>query len=137
MLNYFELNAKETTTGKAVTTFQKDLEISVNHESEELGAIDINSLQLFYLNEKTKQWVPAGVLKYDAKTKKGVTKINHFSHYGEMANPLTAGPGRIMATQVDLQAGSLTFNYPIELPPGPGGFQPKLNLNYNSASVMK
>jgi len=92
-------------------------------------------LQLFYLDDKTKQWLPANALKYDLKTKKATAHISHFSHYGEFATALSAGPGRIMASQVDLQSGAFTFTYPIELPPGPGGFQPKLALNYNSGLV--
>jgi hypothetical protein len=40
-----------------------------------------------------------------------------------------------MATQVNLHSGAATFSYPLELPPGPGGFQPRIELTYNSASV--
>ena len=40
-----------------------------------------------------------------------------------------------MAAQIGLQSGTSTFNYPLELPSGPGGFKPVLELNYNSGSV--
>jgi hypothetical protein len=62
-------------------------------------------------------------------------KVNHFTHFGEYANPLESGPGRIMASNVDLHSGAATYSYPLELPPGPGGFQPSLTLSYNSGSV--
>ena len=52
-----------------------------------------------------------------------------------MANPLVNGPGRVLASQIDLHSGAATFSYPLELPPGPEGFQPQLELTYNSASV--
>jgi hypothetical protein len=135
ILNMFELNAKETATAKVISTFQKNLEITIDHEPEELAAIDKSSLRLFYLDEKTKQWLPADSLKYDPKTKKATANISHFSHYGEFATALSVGPGRIMASEVVPQTGAFTFDYPIELPPGPGGFQPKLALTYNSALV--
>ena len=34
-----------------------------------------------------------------------------------------------------MHSGASTFNYPFELPTGPSGFQPKLELIYNSGSV--
>jgi RHS repeat-associated protein len=37
--------------------------------------------------------------------------------------------------QVSLNAGGLTYTYPLTLPPGPGGFVPDLNLSYSSAAV--
>ena len=45
----------------------------------------------------------------------------------------------VNAAEVNLHSGASMFNYPIELPPGPGGFQPKLSLTYNSgvADEMK
>jgi hypothetical protein len=60
---------------------------------------------------------------------------NHFTKFGEQASPTVAEPGRIMVPQVDLHSGAAMYNYPFELPPGPGGFQPKLELQYNSGSV--
>ncbi|HVB22203.1 MAG TPA: hypothetical protein VNG51_09685, partial [Ktedonobacteraceae bacterium] len=37
--------------------------------------------------------------------------------------------------QVDLNAGGLSYTYPLVIPPGPGGFAPPLNLTYSSGSV--
>jgi hypothetical protein len=37
--------------------------------------------------------------------------------------------------QVGLNSGGLNYSYPLDLPPGPGGFQPDLSLNYASGSV--
>ena len=36
---------------------------------------------------------------------------------------------------MSLHSGASVFSYPLELPPGPGGFKPKLELTYNSGSV--
>jgi RHS repeat-associated protein len=38
-------------------------------------------------------------------------------------------------TSVDLSAGSLTYSYPLEVPPGPGGLTPPLQLGYTSGAV--
>jgi RHS repeat-associated protein len=38
---------------------------------------------------------------------------------------------------VDLSAGSLTMGFPIDLPPGPGGFTPPVTLSYSSAGVSE
>ena len=40
-----------------------------------------------------------------------------------------------MSARVNMHSGASTFNYPFELPTGPSGFQPKLELIYNSGSV--
>jgi RHS repeat-associated protein len=37
--------------------------------------------------------------------------------------------------QVGLNSGGLNDNYPLNIPPGPGGFQPSLALNYSSGAV--
>ena len=36
---------------------------------------------------------------------------------------------------VDLPSGNLTYNYPLDVPPGPGGLTPKLAFTYDSGSV--
>ena len=83
--------------------------------------------------------MPVADSKYDRDTRKLTGTTDHFSYYGEQANPTISGPGRVMAYQVDLHSGAATYSYPIELPPGQGGFTPSLTLNYNSgvADAMK
>ena len=46
-------------------------------------------------------------------------------------------PGIVADFQTDLHSGAATATYPIELPPGPGGFTPNLTLTYNSGSVSE
>ena len=55
MLSHFELNAKETITGKSFSNFDKNLEISFVASDEELAGIETRSLRLYYLDEKKKQ----------------------------------------------------------------------------------
>ncbi len=130
----FELNAKETSSERAVNRFNKELEITINHTPEELSGLDVDSLYLYYLDEKTQQWGPVPS-RFDRETLTLTATVNHFSYFGEQANPLQNGPGRVMAADVNLHSGTATYSYPIELPPGPGGFQPSLTLSYNSGAV--
>ena len=43
--------------------------------------------------------------------------------------------GTPQVSQVDLNSGGLMYTYPLNLPPGPGGFTPSLALRYTSGSV--
>jgi hypothetical protein len=45
--------------------------------------------------------------------------------------------GTPQSTDVGLSSGSLDYNYPISVPPGPGGFAPNLNLSYSSGAVSE
>jgi streptogramin lyase len=111
------------------------LEITIQHSEKDLAGLDVDSLHLYYLDEQTSQWQILPDSHYDKVNKVLTATTTHFTHFGEQANPLVSGPGRVMATQVDLHSGAATFSYPFELPPGPGGFQPKLEMTYNSGSV--
>ncbi|MBI2852415.1 MAG: DUF2341 domain-containing protein, partial [Chloroflexi bacterium] len=131
MLRLFELTAKDLQSGEKITRFDRDIEISVKHDPRELAGLNPDSLRLYYLDEKTRQWLPVSSV-YDRTQNVLTATVNHFTSFGEQADPVLNGPGRVMAADVSLHAGTAIFNYPIELPPGPGGFQPKAELNYNS-----
>jgi hypothetical protein len=135
IIRTFELNAYNLNTKEKVNQFNEDLQITIHNNEEDLAGIDIDSLRLYYLDEDTLEWRPLANNLYDRENNILTATTNHFSYYGEMGNPLINGPGRVMASQVDLSSGAATFTYPIELPPGPGGFQPKLDLSYNSSSL--
>ena len=133
-LSLFSLEATDILTAKNVDVFRDNLEIRIQHDAKDWEVVDPESLHLYYLNEKTQQWeIVSGTFNRD--TNQLVATTNHFSVYGEQGNPNIVGPGRVMASQVNLHAGTATYSYPLELPIGPGGFQPKLELQYNSGSV--
>ncbi len=134
VLRLFELNAQDSQSGTKVSQFNKDIEISIYHSPGELDGLDAGSLRLYYLDENTRQWMPVPS-SYNSQRRVLTATVNHFTNFGEQASPLANGPGRVMATEVNMHSGSAVFSYPIELPPGPGGFQPKVELTYNSGSV--
>ncbi|MFA4835693.1 MAG: RHS repeat-associated core domain-containing protein [Dehalococcoidia bacterium] len=140
LLNVFELNAFASQRGmEKVNKFKKNLQITIQHDESDLAGLDIDSLKLCYLDEQTGQWVPVADSKFDKESGILSATTDHFSFYAEQANPAISGPGMVLASQVDLHSGTASYGYPIELPPGSGGFTPKLELTYNSgvADEMK
>jgi len=134
-VNVVDLTARIEATDTIVNKFDKQLLITIKHTPEELHGLDLDSLKLCYLDEKELIWVPVESSKFDKKTGILTAYLNHFSHYGELANPLISGPGMVMDSQVGLQSGASIYSYSIDTPAGPGGFKPKIELIYNSGSV--
>jgi len=141
MLNVLDLRAyakeegEDEGTRREITQFNKGLTISIQHTPEELRGLDLDTLKLCYLDEDTRKWVPVLGDTYDRETNILTATIDHFSRVGENIDPIITGPGRVMAFQTDLHSGAAVYSYPIEVPPGSGGFQPSIQLVYNSASV--
>ncbi|HEY7419025.1 MAG TPA: hypothetical protein VH593_27840, partial [Ktedonobacteraceae bacterium] len=50
-------------------------------------------------------------------------------------NAPQASWGTTQNFDVGLNSGSLSYNYPLSVPPGPGNFTPNLNLGYSSGSI--
>lgn len=140
LVNVFEFNAfpvedNVTKPDKKIEKFKKGLTISIKHQPEDLAGFDADTLQLCYLEKKGGQWLPVPGAEVDPKTNTITATIDHFSYYGEVANPTILGPGKIMAYQVDLHSGAAMSQYQIQVPDGSGGFQPAISLLYNSATV--
>jgi hypothetical protein len=125
-LSLFSLEATDIGTAETVDIFRDNLEIRIRHDAKDWEIIDPESLHLYYLNEKSQWEIVPGA--FNRETNELVATTNHFSVYGEQGCPNIVGPGRVMASQVNLQSGAATYAYPLELPPAPGGFQPKLEL---------
>jgi RHS repeat-associated protein len=140
MLNVLELNAFHVHWGTVITSnkvrqFNQELTISIKHEAEELRGLDIDTLKLCYLDEASGEWVPVLSSRFDPETNTLTATIDHFSYYGENANPTILGPGKVMASLNGLHSGAAVTDYAFEVPQGSGGFQPSIGLFYNSASV--
>ncbi len=54
IVSLFELNAKLPESGEKVSEFNEGLEISIKHDPDELAGLNIDSLRLYYLNEKSR-----------------------------------------------------------------------------------
>ena len=88
MVTLLEFNAEQVDDGKKIKKFHKDLEVSIQHTPEELRGLNINSLRLYYLDEESKQWLPVDDSKFDSETMVLTATIQHFSYYGEQADPI-------------------------------------------------
>ena len=87
-----------------------------------------------YYDEDAQQWQPITPTLIDQENGVVIFATNHFSTYGAGNSGVTeAGwvPTYNDAT-VDEFSGALSWKYDFDLPSGPGGIQPSLNLNYNS-----
>ena len=133
VLAHFELDAFAADREDArVTRFNKGLELTIQFDPEDLRGFNTNSIRLRFFDEELDKWVYEPSARFDPETMTLSATITHFSEWEPLADPSIAGPGRILATDVGLHTGSATFNYPLEVPPGVGGFQPDLALYYYS-----
>lgn len=135
MVWHFALNAYALDRQDApVHRFERPLEITVHYSDDEVRGLNAAALAFSYRDESSGQWIgiPSAV---DVVARTVTARLDHFSGISIGTDPNISGPGLIQHFQNDLHSGAATADYPIEVPAGPGGFQPKLVLTYNSARV--
>ncbi len=123
--------------GQAVHQFKEPVTISVRYTPEQLLALGIAEadLTIFWYNDATKIWEPQ--LTYlDAATQTASTKVSHFSAYAlsDGSSPSEAFIPSLQGWQVGLYNGAANYGMGIDVPAGPAGVKPGIQLSYNSAS---
>jgi len=58
MVSLFELNAYDSQSKEKVSQFNKELQITIQHNPKELAGLNIESLRLYYLDDQSRQWLP-------------------------------------------------------------------------------
>lgn len=98
--------------------------------------ISESDLTIFWLDDTDNQWVPLPT-DVDIVAHTATTVVNHFSTYtlGDGSKPSDAFIPTLQGWQTNLFNGSVSYQYPFDLPAGPGGIKPQLHLSYNSAST--
>ena len=128
----FALEAFAPGRGDApVRTFAKPLTVTLHYTPSDLGLLQESNLRLVSRDDRSGEWRPLAST-VDLRQKTVTARTDHFSEFGGISDPKFSGPGLILGFAADPRLAVATARYPLELPPGPGGFAPKLGLAYNS-----
>jgi RHS repeat-associated protein len=134
----FEITALGETSREDLHSFknQKQVQFEIQYEDY----IDVpegmeGSLHVWWYNAETAEWeIINSVADPETKTIRAVS--DHFSLFDIGLNTWNASRvPSVDAFQVSEFTGAGSYSLPIEVPAGPGGFQPSLSLNYNSQVV--
>ncbi|OLE27143.1 MAG: hypothetical protein AUG49_06145 [Catenulispora sp. 13_1_20CM_3_70_7] len=134
-------------------SFAKSVQISIPYDPTTVGA-DIDDLYTYYYDEPLSCWQPLKRVSVDQANHQVLSLTDHFTDF---INATVAVPGHpegasFNPTQIkDIQAadpgnevnqiappgpansGEARLTYPIDVPTGRGGMQPKLGVAYSSA----
>lgn len=139
-LGSFYLNATDAQNNQ-VHQFSAPLTITVTYTPEQLEALGISEQDatLFWYDENHEggaQWVPTST-QIDDVNHTAITVVSHFTGFtlSDGSSPSAAFVPSLQGWQVGLYTGDVSYQFPIDVPAGPGGIKPNLSLTYDSTST--
>jgi uncharacterized repeat protein (TIGR01451 family) len=130
----FELDARDTVSDQPVTTFGRNLTVTLAYTDSQVAGLNEASLRLVYRDEAKGEWVrlPSEVdLIHNVIT----ATVNHFSLLAGEGDPAALVAETFKAYQTNLFAGSAIYGLDLQVPAGPGGLAPDLTLSYDSGAI--
>ena len=124
-----ELTATGRESGMEITQFSQPVTITVEYTDEDAarqlehaGMKDESSLTLFYYNETEGTWYPLPT-SVDSAANRLTAITEHFSLFDYQAqNWEAARLPSLEGFQLSAFTGAGSYSFPIQVPPGPGGF---------------
>ncbi len=125
-------------SGQVVHQFAQPLSITIHYTLEQLKALSLDEtdLTLFWFDTTTGRWMPLAT-DVDLQQHTVTTQVNHFTAFqlSDGSQPSAAYIPSLQGWQVGLYTGDVSYSYPIEVPAGPAGIKPQIQLSYNSAAT--
>ena len=126
-----------TDADTAVHDFAAPVTITLAYTPEQVTALGLAEadLTIFWLDESLNQWIPQPTV-VDPIARTVTTVVTHFSAYqlGDGSKPSDAFIPSLQGWQVGMYTGGVSYSYPIEVPAGPAGVKPALDLSYSSSA---
>lgn len=139
-LGTFYLSAT-TAGGDEIHQFDTPLTLTVSYTPQQLQAMGTSEddLSLFYYDDikfLSGQWMLTDS-EIDRTHHIVVAHINHFSPWAlsDGSSPSAAFIPSLQGWQVGFYSGDVNYSYPVQVPAGPRGIKPNLQLSYSSTST--
>jgi RHS repeat-associated protein len=130
-----EIIAVNKNTGKDVKSFKKPFQIRMEYDPEMIVKGSEESLTVYYFNEELLDWFPLPTI-VDTENKLIIAETDHLTVFDYKANNWqTNSLPTVDSFKVSDFTGAATYGMSFWTPPGPGGLQPSLSLNYNSQVI--
>ena len=134
----FELSATRGVLGTPINHFAKEVTLVWNIDFTELAAAGVKGwpLHVYTYDEIAETWREVRSW-FKKETNQLIATTPHFSIYsiGTGFDKIKQYVPTINGFEVDLQSGTASIAYPINLPLGPRGIGPQVSLSYNSGSI--
>jgi hypothetical protein len=136
----FYLTATDA-AGQAIQQFARPLTIRLHYTPQQLQALSLTAedLTLFRFDEQAAtpgRWVPlpTTVADRDGTVTASIEQAGPFQ-LSDGSSPSEAFIPSLQGWQVGLFSGNASYSYPLDVPAGPAGSKPQVQLSYSSSAT--